>query len=45
MKNVKFKSFLIFVITVLILFFLLKDNFGLIMKEITDANIIFLIFA
>ena len=43
MKNIKLKSALVFIITVLILLFLLKDNFSLIVKEICDINILFFI--
>lgn len=41
MKNIKLKSMIIFVITIFILYILLKDNFSIILSEITDINILF----
>lgn len=41
MKNIKLKSIIVFVITVFILYILLKDNFSIIMNKITDINILF----
>ncbi|MDO4369416.1 MAG: lysylphosphatidylglycerol synthase transmembrane domain-containing protein [bacterium] len=39
MKNIRLKSAIITIITILILIFLLKDNFLLIIKEISNINI------
>ena len=45
MKNIKLKSMIIFVITAIILYLLLKDNFSLILSEITSINIVFFVIA
>ena len=45
MKNIKLKSMIIFVITAIILYILLKDNFSLILSEITSINIVFFVIA
>lgn len=45
MKNIKLKSMIIFVITAIILYILLKDNFFLILSEITNINIVFFVIA
>ena len=45
MKNIKLKSIIVFVITIFILYILLKDNFSLILSEITSINIVFFVIA
>ena len=45
MKNIKLKSILVIILTIIILTLLVKDNLPAIIKEITNINIIFFLIA